>query len=403
MAHFSLFVLRVVELFAGIGGFRVGLENADPDFFRFVWANQWEPGAKRQYAHEIYERHFGKGSCSNVDINLVNVDDIPDFDMMCAGFPCQDYSVAKPLANSDGIYGEKGVLWWQIERILRQKGDKRPSLVLLENVDRLLTSPGKSARGRDFSIILLSLFNLGYDCHWMVIDPSVYGMPQRRKRLFILAYRKGFFDDSTLIIPSAFGHSYNIYEESIVVFNGWNQDIARLNLGGFSVNYGVCGRMVDGKVVNVHLEGGYKFEPYTLGDVLVDKDYPIDESCFIPDDKLEKWRYVKGAKAIERVAKDGHRYLYKEGAVAFPDRLDRASRTMTTIEGSATPNRSIHVVVDRKTGRLRRLLPIEAERLDMFPDGWTEGIPDRKRFFLLGNALVTDVVRIIGERIGVNM
>lgn len=395
-------MLRVMELFAGIGDFRVGLENADPDFFKFVWANQWEPGAKRQYAHEIYERHFGKGSCSNVDINLVNIDDIPDFDMLCAGFPCQDYSIAKPLAHSGGIYGEKGVLWWQIERIVRQKGDKAPSLLLLENVDRLLTSPGKSKRGRDFSIILLSLFNLGYDCHWMVVDPSIYGIPQRRRRLFILAYRDGFFDDSELIIPLAFGHSYDIQENPIVVFNGWNQDIKRFSFGEVSVNYGVCGRMVDGKVSNVHLEGGYNFEPYTLGDVLVDKDYLIDESYFIPDDKLEKWRYVKGAKSIERVSKDGHIYFYKEGAVAFPDRLDRASRTMTTIEGSSTPNRSVHVVVDRKTGRLRRLLTIEAERLDMFPDGWTEGIPDRKRFFLLGNALVTDVVRIIGERIVVN-
>ena len=118
--------VRIIELFAGVGGFRVGLERADKDFYKTVWANQWEPATKIQHAAMVYAARFGKDSICNLDINTVKTEDIPDHDMLVGGFPCQDYSVATTLSNSKGIEGKKGVLWWSIYRILKEKGHKMP-------------------------------------------------------------------------------------------------------------------------------------------------------------------------------------------------------------------------------------------------------------------------------------
>lgn len=179
--------IRVIELFAGVGGFRIGLERAS-DRFRTVWNNQWEPSTKRQDASVIYCRQFGDAGHSNEDINTVSVNDIPDADMLVGGFPCQDYSVATTLKNSGGIEGKKGVLWWQIHRILRDH-KTQPKYLMLENVDRLLGSPAVQ-RGRDFAIILAFLSDLGYIVEWRVINAAEYGMPQRRRRTYIFAFRK---------------------------------------------------------------------------------------------------------------------------------------------------------------------------------------------------------------------
>ncbi|MDE6436918.1 MAG: DNA (cytosine-5-)-methyltransferase, partial [Muribaculaceae bacterium] len=179
--------IRVIELFAGVGGFRVGLERASSRF-KTIWNNQWEPSTKRQDASIIYCRQFGLAGHVNEDINLVSTEDIPDGDILVGGFPCQDYSVATTLKNSGGIEGKKGVLWWQIHRILREHKNP-PKYLLLENVDRLLSSPA-SQRGRDFAIILASLSDLGYYVEWRVINAADYGMPQRRKRTYILAFHK---------------------------------------------------------------------------------------------------------------------------------------------------------------------------------------------------------------------
>ena len=178
--------VRIIELFAGVGGFRVGLERADKNFYKTVWANQWEPATKIQHAAMVYAARFGKDSICNLDINTVKTEDIPDHDILVGGFPCQDYSVASTLANSKGIEGKKGVLWWEINRIVEAK---RPPFILLENVDRLLKSPS-TQRGRDFGIMLRCLNDLGYGVEWRVINAADYGMPQKRRRVFIFAFHK---------------------------------------------------------------------------------------------------------------------------------------------------------------------------------------------------------------------
>ena len=198
--------LRVVELFAGVGGFRLGLEGwegksalsgyrmplrgRNEGGYDVVWSNQWEPSTKRQHANEVYEARWPKAHHCGDDIGTVPTEDIPDHDLLVGGFPCQDYSVATTLKNSKGLRGKKGVLWWQIERILREKGDSAPRYLFLENVDRLLKSPS-SQRGRDFAIMLASLSDLGYAVEWRVVNAADYGMPQRRRRIFFMGYKKG--------------------------------------------------------------------------------------------------------------------------------------------------------------------------------------------------------------------
>ncbi len=158
-------VIRTVELFAGVGGSRLGLETAS-DRFHIVWANQWEPSMQDQYAFDRYVAHYGESKnhvCK--DIALAKAD-IPDHDLLVGGFPCQDHSIAKK--GSAGIEGPKGVLWWQIDDIVREK---RPKYILLENVDRSIRSPAKQ-RGRDFSIILRCLYGKGYAVEWRVINAA---------------------------------------------------------------------------------------------------------------------------------------------------------------------------------------------------------------------------------------
>ncbi len=171
----------VCELFAGVGGFRIGLEKSDASW-NTVWANQWEPGKKTQHAFDCYVSHFGrKENYINEDIANIDKSTIPNHNLLVGGFPCQDYSVARTGAK--GMEGKKGVLWWQIKDILEKK---QPKFVLLENVDRLLKSPSDQ-RGRDFGIMLACFNNLGYSVEWRVINAAEYGFAQRRRRIFIFA------------------------------------------------------------------------------------------------------------------------------------------------------------------------------------------------------------------------
>jgi DNA (cytosine-5)-methyltransferase 1 len=159
--------------------------------WKTVWFSQWEPGAKTQWAHDCYVKHFGdsvdmRGEYhTGKDISEMDKDMIPNHTLLVGGFPCQDYSVAHSLSSSQGIEGKKGVLWWQIRDTLIAK--KAP-FCILENVDRLLKSPAKQ-RGRDFGVILACLSELGYSVEWRVVNAAQYGAAQRRRRTFIFAYK----------------------------------------------------------------------------------------------------------------------------------------------------------------------------------------------------------------------
>lgn len=399
--------IRVAELFAGVGGFRIGLEGAS-DAYETIWNNQWEPSTKHQDASLVYRARFGTKGHSNKDINLVETTDIPDHDLLVGGFPCQDYSVAASLSRSGGIEGKKGVLWWQIYRILQEKGDAKPNYIFFENVDRLVNSPA-SQRGRDFAIILASLADLGYIVEWRIINAAEYGMPQRRRRTYIVGYRQNSVVANKIdsigdwvlydgVMAQAFPFEQKKSTLSIFDIEGTIKEVSdNFNKGKKESPFGMAGIMKDRSVYSVDTIPVYSGTSQTLGNILVDEGFVPDE-FIISDDDLPKWKYEKGAKKINRVSKQGYEYTFSEGGMAFPDYLDKPSRTVITGEGGNAPSRFKHIV-STPSGRYRRLIPIELERLNMFPDNHTyhPEVSDGRRAFLMGNALVCGVVESIGK------
>jgi len=414
--------IRVVELFAGVGGFRLGLEQASTEF-EVVWSNQWEPSTKKQDASLVYEHRWPNANHTNANIEeLVEHDfnQIPDHDLLVGGFPCQDYSVATTLSSSKGLRGKKGVLWWSIEAILRKKGERKPKYLMLENVDRLLKSPA-TQRGRDFAIMLSSLNALGYAVEWRVINAADYGMPQRRKRIFILAYHSSTDIYKQIATAKAktdwltkngtVAAEFPVKESKLKAFSDTiDSDLKKVsddfNREGNPSPFQNTGLMVDGKYWTLKTEADFKGDRIVLEDVLV-ANSAVPKEYFISEAELKAkngWEFQKGAKKIERTKQNGHRYLYAEGRMTFPDALDSPSRTIITGEGGRTPSRFKHVIL--KDGRYRRLIPMELERLTMFPDDHTklDGISDQKRAFFMGNALVVKIVEQLGrslsQRIG---
>jgi DNA (cytosine-5)-methyltransferase 1 len=400
--------IKVIELFAGVGGFRLGLENSN---YKIVWSNQWEPSTKMQHASMVYEARFGKANHSKEDINEVvtrNVEEIPDHDLLVGGFPCQDYSVATTLHNSKGLKGKKGVLWWSIHKILENKKNK-PKYLFLENVDRLLKSP-VSQRGRDFAVMLQSLNNLGYAVEWRVINAAEYGMPQRRRRIFFLAYHKSSEVYKTLqksnkidwitkegTIASAFPVIQSNSMQEFQLRGNLIEITNEFNKTGKISPFLNTGLLIKGKVYTTKTVPKYNGPKTVLGDILQNGE--VSSEFFIDENDKPKWEYLKGAKKEKRKTKNGFEYNYTEGGMIYPDALDNASRTIITGEGGKSPSRFKHVV-DSDRG-LRRLTPIELERLNMFPVNHTklDNITDAKRAFFMGNALVVGVIEKIGEEL----
>jgi DNA (cytosine-5)-methyltransferase 1 len=402
--------IKVVELFAGVGGFRVGLEKASSfkNSFEVVWSNQWEPGETKQYASQVYMNKWPDSFHSNVDISTVEKLPIKP-DLIVGGFPCQDYSVAKSLSQSQGISGKKGVLWWEIHRLI--KSSKVPS-ILLENVDRLLGSPAKQ-RGRDFALMLASLNDLGYIVEWRVINAADYGYSQKRKRVFIFAYKKksllkkeifqspldwiykkSIFAQAFPAVPankSTLNNDSSFEIEGDLVEITDNFNLMNKNKDIF-LNAGVA---VDRKIKTVKLTPSYQGPYLVLKDVLL-KAEKISSEFYIDEADLIKWAKLKGAKQIPRTSKSGLNYLYSEGKMTFPDSLTKPSRTIVTGEGGKSPSRFKHVI--KVKSRYRRLVPDELEQLNGFEPGHTylPGISDTKRAFFMGNALVTSLVRDFG-------
>ena len=404
--------LRVVELFAGVGGFRLGLDRAGG--FETLWFNQWEPATKAQHAYDCYVENFCKGELlppeCNQDIGKVPARAVPDHDLLVGGFPCQDYSVASTLDKSRGLQGKKGVLWWEIRRILQAK---RPEFVLLENVDRLLRSPA-TQRGRDFAVLLACLRNLGYVAEWRVINAADYGFPQKRRRVFIFAARRdgavGRHMESCAPRPDCltkhgfFAPEFEVRPDVAVLGDEVDPTVtlpkSLVSISdSFDFHFQNAGIMVGDKVWTRRVYPTCDEPVATLGSCLQPCE---DERFYIPERKLDGargWRYFRRAKKEVRTAKNGHEYHYAEGSMAFPDPSNQPARTILTGEGGTNPSRSNHAVVDPTTQRIRALTPEECEALNGFPPGHTAGIPDRWRYFTMGNALVVGLVTRMGQRL----
>ena len=392
--------IKVAEMFAGVGGFRIGLEKTNNNMFEVTWANQWEPSRKVQHAFDCYSRNFSTGIHSNEDITQVSNAELAstNVDMIVGGFPCQDYSVARSLNGELGMQGKKGVLFWEITRFIQNVA---PKYILLENVDRLLKSPSKQ-RGRDFGVMLSTLNELGYDVEWRVINAADYGNAQRRRRVFIFGYRRETSYAKSIVKKTHeqivfkegfFAKSFPITKEIVkdrVATTELSSDIVNVS-DTFSFTFYPSGYMRSGKVYTAHTIPKYE-TPITLGEIL-EKDIP--DNYYLSPEKVEKFQYLRGPKKIERISADGHKYFYSEGGMSESDTLDLPARTMLTSESSV--NRSTHFIKDGE--RYRTLTPVEAERLNGFPDNWTEGMPEKMRFFCMGNALVVPLITRMGNEI----
>ena len=404
--------MNVLELFAGVGGFRVGLEKASPTF-KTLWSNQFEPSRKSQDAFEVYNYHFPDSENWNEDITT-----IPDerfsalngkVDLIVGGFPCQDYSVARTKKDEKGIEGKKGVLFWEIVRVTKLSN---PKYLLLENVDRLLKAPSKQ-RGRDFAIMLRAFADLGYGVDWRVINPADYGWCQRRKRVFLFVYRKDtfYFKNQQALEDFGAGNS-GIFEdtyptkEEVVKDRSHSfvlpEDIVEVS-DSFSTQFWNSGIMIEGQVVTKELEPKYGGSRKVLGYIL-ENPSDLPNSIYLSEDKVNKFRYLRGAKKFERTNSEGFTYTYSEGAMALVDSADLPSRTLLTSEGSIS--RTTHLLEDENGYRL--LTPLETERLQGFPDNWTQVklskgkevvVSNTRRKFFMGNALVVEVVESLGRYI----
>ncbi|PXW86092.1 DNA (cytosine-5)-methyltransferase 1 [Streptohalobacillus salinus] len=415
--------LKILELFAGVGGFRLGFETSDKNLFKTKWANQWEPSKKSQDAFEIYNYHFKDSQNTNKDIQEISDEEFEkmDADIIVGGFPCQDYSVARSKKGELGIEGKKGVLFWEIIRAVTQI---KPQYLVLENVDRLLKSPSNQ-RGRDFAVMLAAFNELNYSVEWRVINAADYGRAQRRRRVFFFVYRNdsefaiSVDKDQKLDGPGIakyddyifgnglFARQFPIRAEAVKnrreEYN-LPSDIVKVS-DDFSGKVWNSGIMRYGQYLTIDTASTMEEPPITLGTIL-ESEETIPSKYYITDkERLEKFKYLRGPKKIERTSSTGHKYIYSEGGMSPTDQLDLPSRTMLTSEG--TLNRSTHFI--EVNGRFRLLTPVESERLQDFPDNWTKykidktgvvsEVSDRMRMFFMGNALVTGIVKRIADEI----
>lgn len=393
---------NVAELFAGVGGFRIGLSRAG---WKTTFSNQWEPSTKVQHASEVYVAQFGEEGHTNIDIAEIKA--LPkNIDLLVGGFPCQDYSVAKTLNSSKGLKGKKGVLWWEILRLVN---GQKPKFIFLENVDRLLKSPSNQ-RGRDFAVMLKTLGDEGYTIEWRVVNAAEYGFPQRRIRVFILATKQKSKNKNSpeSIIAKSGMLARSLPIESLIddlteidLSMEADEISTKFNKGKEKSPFLNAGVFIDGIAYTVKSQAKLASSPVVLGDVL-QPDSEVPDEYWVKESRLEDWKYLKGAKSIERTHKgSGVTYNYAEGKMAFPDLLSNPSRTILTGEGGSTPSRFKHII-QTKTG-YRRLTPVELERLNGFPDNWSQFnsagkvVPDGKRAFFMGNALVIGLIEKVGK------
>jgi DNA (cytosine-5)-methyltransferase 1 len=366
--------IRYIELFAGIGGFRYGLEKANDTItertqqriqqesksndtivkpflgtkqFSCVWANEWtyDPYKKEKcWAWKIYQKQFGEKELNTRDICDVPAETIPDHEMLTAGFPCPSYSIA---GKRKGFKDPRGIVFFEICRIAKVK---RPQLLLLENVKGLLNHD----EGRTFAIILSSLSELGYDLEWEVFNSKNYAVPQHRERVYIIGHLRGTGGQKVFPLGSTMQEDNESDERQtsgcIKPGEGRNQ-----NHGTFIIKKTQWD--TSGKGHKSQQDRAYK----TNGII-----------CSIPSDRSD-------------------------------NKLNIIMNTLTEATGTRQGSskeflKSVDNINDA-IGQIRRLTPTECERLQGFPDGWTEGISDTQRYKCLGNAVTVNVITEIGKRI----
>ena len=359
--------LKFIDLFSGIGGFRLGLER---NGFKCVWSCE-----NNKWSNMVYDYQFGGKNNETRDIRNVDKRNIPDHDILCAGFPCQSFSIA---GKRKGFNDPRGTLFFEICKIARIK---RPPFLLLENVKGLLSHE----RGRTFGIILNSLEELGYEVEWQVIDSQYYGVPQHRERVFIIGHLGGFGGQQIFPIQKC----NEILAEKNKCEQGEEERIQSKDIvSTIDSRYGalrISGETYinDPKPIIMHRSGDWNNARLTCSDIAFSilQKFSTDNCQFV----------VKPCLTPDRPEKRQNGRRFKEdGDPAF------------TLTGSDVHGISIN-------DEIRRLTPMECERLQGFPDHWTKyglnnesekvEISDTQRYNLIGNAVTVNVLEFLGNEI----
>lgn len=355
--------MRFIELFCGIGGFRLGLEKANSKdssnsesrtpqhrecAFRCVWSNDND-----KYACQIYRKQF-REVCEQ-DIRTVDPSTIPEHDLLTAGFPCQSFSIA---GKRGGFEDTRGTLFFEICRIARAK---RTKYLLLENVKGLLSHDN----GDTFQTILRTLDELGYDCQWQVLNSKDFDVPQNRERVFIIGHLRGQPRPQIFPIREPNQESEQMDERNgqvspAIQARDWRGQGKQLdNLMIF--RYGVMGENN-----KRWLEDGKEFS----------RNFPQGQRVYSD----------KGISAQLNAQAGG--WGAKTGLYEIGCQRQNQGENIGLVLGSK----------HESIPQIRRLTPLECERLQGFPDNWTGGISDTQRYKCLGNAVTVNVIEVIGRQ-----
>lgn len=367
--------LKAIELFAGIGGFRLGMTNANIDT---VWANDIS-----KLCCQVYESNFGKGSIILGDINEIHISDIPEHDLLTAGFPCQPFSSAgKKLGVKDRL---RGTIF---ERIVQILAEKQPKYFLLENVKRMITMQD----GSHFRVILEALSSLDYLIEWRVINPINFGIPQTRDRIFIFGSKVDSKDIRT----------FDLERFSVFLTNNDKSLLPLADENMENLMYPITST----KSKNYNWGIAYKNKMYTqflspipdnqpkrkLKDIL-QNEFEVEKLFDFTSDTIER---IKESKLVNRYY-NGVEILYNQGGGA---RLGYTIFGTNGIASTLTASTSRHYERYKVGDKFRRLTNIEYARIMGFPDNWCRVARIYDQYALFGNAVVPACVEWVCKRIG---
>ena len=366
--------LTAVELFAGIGGFHLGLAGAN---IQTIWANDIN-----ELCCKVYQSNFGSYSITLGDINEIPISNIPEHDILTAGFPCQPFSSA---GKKLGVRDIRGTLF---ERIVEIVDQKQPTYFFLENVKRLLTMES----GYHFRLILNALSELGYFIEWRIVNPLQFGIPQNRDRVFIFGTKL----NSTNITPLALETlSVFLTDSDKFSFTQSEEKLEKYMLPIISIkskndSWGIAYK---NKMYTQHLSALPNIQPRKrLKDILQDESIVAPEFYFTAD----TWERIKQSKAVNRYCNEVEILYNQDGGARLGYTIFGTNGVASTLTASTSRHYERYQVDDK----FRRLTNIEYARLMGFPDDWCRIARIYDQYALFGNAIVPACVEWVCQRIG---
>lgn len=352
--------MKFIELFAGIGAFRLGLENTGHEC---VWANEWLERPRKIYARNFGEQPDGR------DIRDVSAGDLPDADLLVGGFPCATFSVAGKRTGFS-LDDTRGTLAFEMFRLAR---DKAIPYLLFENVKGLLNHDG----GRTFEIILEVLDGMGYDCQWELLDSQNFGVPQHRERIFLIGHLRGKPRPKVFPIGATGSGNDGAYKEKQGGRQGFFSDIS--------------------PTIDAHYYKGGNARQYVV-EQFIRRDNSIRTFENVAPTLLAHMGTGGGNVPFVRPVLDVARVNKSPNGRMIKDDGD----PMYTI--TAQDRHGVQIG-DEDGFAIRKLTPLECERLQGLPDGWTEfyddgkRVTDSERYERCGRTITIPVVEAIGRRL----